>query len=323
MGVDGFRVDMAEMIPVDFFAWMIPSIKNKFPKLIFIAEIYQPHLYKSFVDAGFDFLYDKVGMYNRMNDVLRYGHAAESISICWKMLDELDDKMLRFMENHDEVRLASRHFVGDPFAALPAVAVSALMHRGPFMIYNGQESGEQAEGTTGYSGDDGRTSIFDYCTMPQHQKWMNGGKFDGKNMEKEQKKLFAFYKKILRLRLANEAFSRGDFYDLMWANPWFTEFDPRFVYAFLRYTNTLKILVVANFHRTESRRMRVNIPEDAIKLAGLHDDHQNRWMAENLLDKEKSISFESNTLTTKGIQLSLEPMEIAIVKLYPKTDYGR
>jgi glycosidase len=320
MGVDGFRVDMAEMIPVEFFAWMIPSVKNSFPELTFIAEIYQPHLYKSFVDAGFDFLYDKVGMYNRMYDVLRYGHAAESISICWKMLNGLDDKMVRFMENHDEVRLASRHFVGEPFAALPAVAVSALMHRGPFMIYNGQESGEQANGISGYSGDDGRTSIFDYCTMPLHQKWMNGGKFDDQIMDQEQKKLFSFYKKILHLRIENEAFSKGDFYDLMWANPWFTEFDPRFVYAFLRYTHTLKILVVANFHRTESRRMRVNIPEDAIKLAELYDDNQNNWVAENLLDKEKSITFEPETLINPGLQLNHLPLEIAILHLHPITE---
>jgi len=317
MGVDGFRVDMAEMVPAAFFGWMIPAMKIRFPKLIFIAEIYQADLYKTFIEAGFDYLYDKVGMYNRLEDVLRHGHAAESVSICWKILDGLDNNMVRFMENHDEVRLASKQFLGDSFAALPAVAVSALMHQGPFMIYNGQETGEKADGGTGYSGDDGRTSIFDYCTMPQHQRWMNSGKFDGKTMDKSQKKLFSFYKKILHLRLENEAFNQGNMYDLMWANPWFTEFDPRFVYAFLRYTDNQKILVVANFHRTESRKMRVNIPEDAIKLAGLSDWIHEKWLAQNLLDPTESITFDPNTLTKEGIRISLKPLEVAIVNLTP------
>jgi glycosidase len=319
MGVDGFRVDMAEMVPAVFFEWLIPHVKIKFPALTFIAEIYQPHLYETFIDAGFDYLYDKVGLYNRLDDVLRHNHAAESISICWKMLDGLDDKMLRFMENHDEVRLASWHFMGDAFAGLPAVAVSALMHKGPFMIYNGQESGEQAYGMTGYSGDDGRTSIFDYCTMPQHQKWMNNGRFDTNNLDNDQKRIFGFYRNILHLRLENEAFSQGSFYDLMWANPWYTEFDPRFVYTFLRYTENQKLLVLVNFHSSESRRMRVNIPEDAIKSAGIFTDTHEFWLAENMLDKEKTVEFDPLTLSSKGIKLTLEPLEVAILKLYPFT----
>ena len=317
MGVDGFRVDMAEMVPAVFFEWLIPHVKIKFPALTFIAEIYQPHLYETFIDAGFDYLYDKVGLYNRLDDVLRHNHAAESISICWKMLDGLDDKMLRFMENHDEVRLASWHFMGDAFAGLPAVAVSALMHKGPFMIYNGQESGEQAYGMTGYSGDDGRTSIFDYCTMPQHQKWMNNGRFDTNNLDNDQKRIFGFYRNILHLRLENEAFSQGSFYDLMWANPWYTEFDPRFVYTFLRYTDNQKLLVVVNFHQTESRKMRVNIPEDAIKLAGLAAQNNEFWLADNLLDNEPAVIFEPENLPMQGIRLTLEPMETAVFELYP------
>jgi glycosidase len=317
MGVDGFRVDMAEMVPSVFFEWMISHAKSKFPALTFIAEIYQPHLYRTFIDAGFDYLYDKVGLYNRLEDVLRHNHAAESISICWKMLDGLDDKMLRFMENHDEVRLASWHFFGDPFVGLPAVSVSALMHRGPFMIYNGQENGEQAYGMTGYSGDDGRTSIFDYCTMPLHQKWMNKGSFDTNMMDFDQKRLFDFYRNILHLRLENEAFSTGAFYDLMWANPWYTEFDPRFVYAFLRYTEDQRILVLVNFHGNENRRLRVNIPEDAIRLAGINASNHEFWLAENMFDKEKSVEFDPLTLSTQGIKLTLEPLEVAILKLYP------
>jgi len=219
MGVDGFRADMAEMVPVEFWKYAISQLRQQHPEIIMIAEIYRPDLYKPFIDAGFDFLYDKVGLYNRLNDILRYGQAAESISICWKMLDVRDNRMLRFMENHDEVRLASQHFMGNPFKALPAVVVSALMHRGPFMVYNGQECGEKATGAAGYSGDDGRTSIFDYTHMPSVQAWINDGSFDGGKLNKDQLELLSFYRKLLTMRRDMPAFQTGAFYDLMWANP--------------------------------------------------------------------------------------------------------
>lgn len=316
MGIDGFRVDMAEMVPVSFFGWLIPNLKTKFPDLLFIAEIYQPHLCQLFIKVGFDYLYDKVGLYNTIESVLRHHQPAETISECWKSLNGIDAKMLRFMENHDEVRLASKQFVSDPLISLPAVAVSALMHRGPFMIYNGQETGEKAIGAIGFSGDDGRTSIFDYSIMPQHQKWMNGGRFDGKLMSKDQQNLFSFYRKLLHFRLENEAIFAGEFYDLMWANPWYTEFDPRFVYAFLRYSHKQKLLVVINFHKTEARSMRVKIPEDAKELAGIETINNQIWITENIFHKTSSVIFDPNTLTNQGIQITLEPLEITILKLH-------
>ena len=227
--VDGFRVDMAEMVPVAFWQWVIAELRKDYQPLM-IAEIYQPELYKPFLDAGFDYLYDKVGLYNTLERVLCQGHEAKEISEVWKDL--------RDMENHDEKRLASPQFVGDAFAALPAVSLSALMNTGPFMVYNGQESGEDAAGKVGYSGDDGRTSIFDYCHMPQHQKWMNGGKFDGGGFDEAQKKLFGYYRILLHFRQEHSAIKEGKFYDLMWCNPWYMNFDPQFVYAFLRYSNT-------------------------------------------------------------------------------------
>jgi glycosidase len=207
--------------------------------------------------------------------------------------------------------------VNDAFASLPAVTIAALMHRGPFMIYNGQETGEKAEGSPGYSGDDGRTTLFDYASMPAHQQWMGDGSFDGKRLSTDQHKLFDFYQKILHLRLENEAISHGAFYDLMWANPWYTDFDPRFVYAFLRFTENEKLLIVVNFHKTESRRMRLNIPEDAIQSAGLSAHNQDFWIAENLFNPKKSVVFDPESLSSEGIQLTLSPLESAIYRLHP------
>ena len=244
-GVDGFRCDMAEMVPVEFWRWAIAELRKSF-NVILIAEIYQPQLYKNYVEAGFDYLYDKVGLYNTLENIFRYGQRADTISDVWKNLNGLDDNMLRFMENHDEVRLASRFFMQKPENAYPFVALSALMNRGPFMIYNGQEYGENAEDS-----DNGRTSIFDYNYLKI------------KNLQ-----IFDFYKNLLHFRESHPAIQHGAFYDLMWANPWYNNVDPQYVYAFLRYYDDDKLLIVINFNLNEGRNITVSIPEDARQLIG-------------------------------------------------------
>ncbi len=319
-GVDGFRVDMAEMVPVEFWRWSINELREEYDAIM-IAEIYQPHLYKEYVNAGFDYLYDKVGLYNTLENIYRYGQRADTITNVWNSLQGLGDAMLRFMENHDEVRLASRHFVGDAFKALPAVAMSALMNRGPFMIYNGQESGEDAEGAVGFSGDDGRTSIFDYAVMPKHQKWMAGGKFDGSEFTDEQRKLYDFYKKILNFRLTSDAINKGAFYDLMWVNPWYSNFDPQYVYAFLRYFNNDRLLVVINFNQNESRYCEVKIAEDAVEYMRLQSmvnsqqttDNRQRFAIDAFTGEK--IEYNLDEVSTRGIAMNLEPCGIKILKL--------
>ncbi len=313
-GVDGFRVDMAEMVPVEFWRWAINELRENHDAIM-IAEIYQPHLYKEYVDAGFDYLYDKVGLYNTLENIYRYGQRADTITNVWNGLQGLGDVMLRFMENHDEVRLASKRFVGDAFKALPAVAMAALMNCGPFMIYNGQESGEDAEGAVGFSGDDGRTSIFDYAVMPKHQKWMANGNFDGSGFSDEQKRLYDFYKKILNLRLTSDAINKGAFYDLMWVNPWYSNFDPQYVYAFLRYFNNDRLLVVINFNQNESRYCEVKISEDAVEYMGLQPmANCQQPMALDVFTGEK-IEYDLDEVSTRGIAMTLEPCGIKILKL--------
>ena len=244
-GIDGFRCDMAEMVPVDFWRWAIAELRKAF-NITMIAEIYQPQLYQSFIEAGFDYLYDKVGLYNTLENIYRYGQRADTISDVWKNINGLDDNMLRFMENHDEVRLASRFFMQKPENAFPFVALSALLNRGPFMIYNGQEYGEDAADS-----DNGKTSIFDYNYLKI------------KNLQ-----IFNFYKKIMHFRESHPAIMRGAFYDLMWANPWYNNFDPQYIYAFLRYYGDDKLLIVINFNLNEGRNVTVAIPDDARQLIG-------------------------------------------------------
>lgn len=310
--IDGFRVDMAEMVPIEFWRWLIKNI-NTTREMTWIAEIYQPNNYHSYSEAGFDFLYDKVGMYNKLEAIFRYGHPAHSIGDCWRSLNGLDDKMLRFMENHDEVRLASPYFYGDPLAALPAVAVAALMNRGPFMIYNGQESGEDANGAVGYSGDDGRTTLFDYHNMPMHQRWMNDGNFDGGLFSDQQKRVFSFYRQILHLRNNSYAISEGCFYDLMWVNPESEAFDARNIYAFLRYHHDERLLIVTNFSPNDSKNIMLKIPRHAMQLMGI-DNTMARGSAHDVMGYD-DISFGINTNSDINIRINLSPLQVAIYKL--------
>ena len=313
-GVDGFRVDMAEMVPVEFWRWSINMLRENYEPIM-IAEIYQPHLYKEYIYAGFDYLYDKVGLYNTLENIYRYGQRADSITNVWNHLQGLGDVMLRFMENHDEVRLASRHFVGDAFKALPAVAMAALMNRGPFMIYNGQESGEDAQGAPGFSGDDGRTSIFDYAVMPKHQNWMSNGKFDGSEFTDEQKRLFDFYSKLLNFRLNSDAINKGAFYDLMWVNPWYSNFDPQYVYAFLRYHEEERLLVVINFNLEESRCCKVKISDDALEYMNLQPTANGQMLTATDVMTGEEIQYNINDVGTQGVEVNLKPADVKILKL--------
>jgi len=244
-GIDGFRCDMAEMVPVEFWRWAFAELRKSF-NVTMIAEIYQPNLYQSYVEAGFNYLYDKVGLYNTLENIYRYGQRADTVSEVWKNLNGLDNNMLRFMENHDEVRVASRFFMQKPENAFPFVALSALLNCGPFMLYNGQEYGEDAADS-----DNGRTSIFDYNYMKI------------KNLQ-----IFDFYKILMGFRESHPAIMQGAFYDLMWANPWYNNFDPQYVYAFLRYHGDDKLLIVINFNLNEGRNVTVSIPDDARQLIG-------------------------------------------------------
>jgi glycosidase len=265
-GIDGFRCDMVEMVPIEFWSWLIPKIKMDYPQLIFIGEAYDTYKYHDYIFTGkFDYLYDKVGLYDAVRRLTRAEFYASTwdINKVWNQdTRNIDEHMLRFMENHDEQRIASRFFVSDPWLAVPGMIVTATLHKGPVMIYFGQEVGEPAAGAEGFSGNDGRTSIFDYWGVPEHQKWLNGGKMDGGHLPESQQKLRAFYARLINLVRDHEALRTGDFWELMLANEHQQGFDQH-LYLFLRYTDKQRILVIANFSR-EPRNLQVMIPADLI-----------------------------------------------------------
>ncbi|MBR2360042.1 MAG: alpha-amylase family protein [Bacteroidaceae bacterium] len=262
-GIDGFRCDMAEMVPCAFWGWVIPQVKEKFPHLIFIAEVYNPNEYRNYIWNGkFDYLYDKVGLYDTLKGVTCYGQSATVITRCWQSLEGIQTNMLNFLENHDEQRIASDFFASNPVKARPAMIVSACMNVNPVMVYFGQEFGERGMDEEGFSGRDGRTTIFDYWTVDTIRRWRNGGKFDGKLLTDEEKDLQAFYTRILNLCTSEKALAEGTFYDLMYANYDNPRFNAHRQYTFLRKMKKELILVVVNFDEAPAE-VSINIPAHA------------------------------------------------------------
>ena len=262
-GVDGFRCDMAEMVPFQFWGWVIPIIKEKYPHIIFIAEVYNTWEYYNYVKHGkFDYLYDKVGLYDTLIGVIRHQQSATDITRTWQNLGELREHMLHFMENHDEQRLASDFIVGHGRPALPAMLVSATIDTCPTMVYFGQELGERGMDEEGFSGRDGRTTIFDYWSVNTLRRWHDGGTFSGKELNEGERDLQNYYSRLLHIARDEKAISEGNFFDLMYVNPHTADFNPHRQYAFLRkYENEL-LLIVANFDEWDAQ-VAVNIPNDA------------------------------------------------------------
>ncbi len=270
-GVDGFRCDMAEMVPVAFWNWVIPSIKESYPDIIFIAEVYNPGEYHNFIRHGrFDYLYDKVGLYDTLK-VISKGYApASSITGCWQSLGGIDNNMLNFLENHDEQRVASEFFLGDPFKAIPALIVSATINKGPFMIYFGQELGEKGMDYEGFSGRDGRTSIFDYWSPSTIREWYNLGKCSTAKLTAEQKSLRKFYNRILVLCNEEASIREGGFYDLMYVNYNNLSFNPEKQYAFIRKHDREMLLIISNFDNKDVD-IQVHIPVHAFEFLNIRE----------------------------------------------------
>ena len=261
--VDGFRCDMAEMVPVEFWEWAIPQVKEAYPEILFIAEVYNPGEYRNYLFRGkFDYLYDKVGLYDTLRNVACGYESASAITHCWQSLNGIEKKMLNFLENHDEQRIASDFFAGNPRKGIPALIVSACMNTNPMMIYFGQEFGELGMDSEGFSGRDGRTTIFDYWSVDSIRRWRNGGKFDGKMLTEEHKHLYSIYQKVLTICNEEQAISKGVFFDLMYANINGWRFNEHKQYTFMRkYKNEILFFII-NFD-SQLVDVAINVPSHA------------------------------------------------------------
>lgn len=308
-GVDGFRCDMAEMVPVAYWNWMITELKAQYPDLVFIAEAYDKNQYRNFIEhAKFDYLYDKVGLYDGLKKLMRDEPDAHIDVIRYVWNEEsrgFSNRMLRFLENHDEQRIASPFFAGDPWPAVPAMVVSATLSTGPVMVYAGQELGEPGAGDMGFSTEDGRTTIFDYWGVPQHQKWVNGGAFDGGRLDDSTRMLRQFYNKLLLVSRDTPAIAKGRFYDLTRGNEHSQGFGPK-TYAYLRFTESDRVLVVSNFQRYETT-MQVYFPDDVREVFGLNN---HGLVFEDLLSGKE---FETQNING-GVSVTLPAASAVVLK---------
>lgn len=261
-GVDGFRCDMVEMVPSEFFKWAIGQIRSSHPETMFIAEVYNKDNYRRYAAAGFDLLYDKSGFYDCLRAVWEGRRPASDLTAEWQFLSELQPKMLNFLENHDEQRVASDFYAGSGKAAFPALAVSLLFNTAPFMIYFGQECGERGMEAEGFSGLDGRTSIFDYCTVPSIKRLLSD------RLSVEETVVYKEYCRLMKIATADYVFSEGGTYDLMYVNPASEHFNPSRQFAWIRGFDGVVMLVVANFS-PEPVDVEIFIPAEAFAFFGL------------------------------------------------------
>ena len=241
-------------------------MKEQFQNVVFIAEVYNPGEYRRYIhEGGFDYLYDKVGLYDALRAVVCRQASSACITGCWQQTDDIHEHMLNFLENHDEQRIASDFFAGDAERALPALVVSACMNTNPFMVYAGQELGERGMDVEGFSGRDGRTTIFDYWCVKSMQQLAAGMQ----HFTPEEKKVYTYYRKVVRLCNDSSAIREGLFYDLMHANYDHTcSFDPGCHYAFIRKCKRETLFIVANFSDVETH-IGVRIPANAFEYLSL------------------------------------------------------
>ena len=266
-GVDGFRCDMCFMVPLPFWHWMIPQVKKEHPGVVFIGEIYDVGQYRPFLDYGcFDYLYDKVNLYDILVDIESHNHSAARLTGAWQTVDGIGDSMLNFLENHDEVRFGSEAYAGNPANVLPSLVVSAMMSRGPYMIYYGQELGESGKDNEGFAGDNNRSTIFDYWSYDILRRWWNKGNPTLSRLTAQEKWLRRIYTRVLTLCNSEAALREGNFFDLMYVNLRHEGFNPHRHFAFLRYTPDSVLLIVANFDGAASD-VDVVIPRLAFEMA--------------------------------------------------------
>ena len=295
-GIDGFRCDMAEMVPTAFWHWAIDKVKYRYPEIIFVGEVYDPNQYRSYLGAGFDYLYDKVGMYDTLRGVMGGGLSTHAITSAWQQTDDIRDHMLYFLENHDEQRIASDFFAGDARKGVPALVVSALLQQNPLMVYAGQEYGERGMDQEGFSGRDGRTTIFDYWSIDTLVRAAQ------RKLTTEEKVLKAQYDKVLNIARLEKSIVEGASFDLMYVNGQYQR-----QYAFLRKADSEVLLVVVNFDDLPVV-MDVMIPAHAFDFLNIKEK---KVVAMDLLTGER---IRLQLQRDMPVAVSLKPLGAVVMK---------
>jgi len=307
-GVDGFRFDMAEMVPVEFWSFMNSSIKHANSDAFLLAEVYNPSLYRSYIKEGkMDYLYDKVGLYDTLKHIIQGHGLTDNLPSVQESVLDIEHHMLHFLENHDEQRLATPDFAGSAENGKPAMVVSTLLSTSPTMIYFGQEVGEPALEDGGF-GDPSRTSIFDYVGVPQHQKWMNEGRFDGGQLNESEKQLRSFYKTLLNFSIENSALM-GEYAEIHSYNREFSEGYTNKDFSFLRWDDNQIILVISNFDQNEIHEFELQIPSELVKKLNLESGE---LRSSNIFDPKQDYVLRTDQDSAK-MKVALGPLESVVL----------
>ena len=309
-GVDGFRYDMAEMVPVEFWSYMNSAIKVKNTDAFLLAEVYNPAEYRNYIHLGkMDYLYDKVETYDKLKDVIQGKSIPDGLSDIQNGMADIEHNMLHFLDNHDEQRLASPEFAGTAQKGKPLMVFSTTISTSPTMIYFGQEVGEAANENAGF-GTHSRTSIFDYIGVPNHQRWMNGGKFDGGQLSQVEKDLRDFYKRLLNFSIDSSALM-GSYQEIQGFNRQNTVGFDAGIYAFIRWSETQKLIVITNFSWLTASNFSLKIPSDIIQKWNLKNGF---YTLTDQLYKKSSIQLQ--VLNGEGnVSISIAPSESFIYQL--------
>jgi len=309
-GVDGFRYDMAEMVPVEFWSFMNSSIKMKNPEAFLMAEVYNPDQYRDYIFKGkMDYLYDKVEFYDSLKHIMQ-GHGwTDHIPVVQNGLIDIEHQMLHFLENHDEQRIACPEFLGSAEKAKPGMVVSATISTSPTMIYFGQEVGEPAAESAGF-GSPSRTSIFDYIGVPHFQRWVNNKKFDGGQLSAKEKELRTFYKNLLNFTINSSALM-GNYRDIHFYNKDHTKYYNHHVLSFVRWSQNEKLIIISNFDAQQAFGFDLKLPQEIVQKWGLENK---TYTAKDELFKEKELSLIVKD-EIGHIRIDIQPLESLILSL--------
>ena len=309
-GVDGFRYDMAEMVPVEFWSFMNSAIKMENRDAFLLAEVYNPKMYRDYIRKGkMDYLYDKVALYDTIKHVMQGHGLTDNIPPIQEDLKDIEHHMLHFLENHDEQRIASKEFAGNAKKGMPAMVVSTTISTAPTMVYFGQEFGEDGSENAGF-GTASRTSIFDYVGVPSLQRWVNNKQFDGGESTKEETALRDFYKRLLNFTIKSDALM-GEYKDIHSYNREHTEGYNAKVLSFVRFSEEEKLIVISNFNEKETYKFQLKIPSEIIKKWNLKDGS---YQLKDQLYNSKSFNLDINNL--EGVvNIEIHPLASFILQL--------
>ncbi len=310
LGVDGFRYDMAEMVPVEFWSYINSSVKVQNPEVFILAEVYNPSLYRDYIKKGkMDYLYDKVQLYDTIKHIMQGHGKTDNIPPIQDDLMDIEHHMVHFLENHDEQRIASPEFAGSAEKGKPAMVVSAAISTSPTLIYFGQELGEPGAEDAGF-GSPSRTSIFDYVGVPNLQRWVNNKQFDGGQSTVNEKTLRDFYKRLLRFTINSSALA-GNYQDIHAFNRQHTEWYNDQVLSFVRWSASEKLIIISNFNADSTYGFELSLPQDIIQKWELNDGEYQ--VEDQLFKTYKSTLKVNNNRAT--VRVNLKPLESFILKI--------